>query len=71
MFANSVGDDLIEVYSDESRTDVLTTLVCRRQQQHKAAGRPNISLSDFIAPKDTGVPDYIGGFAVTGGMNID
>jgi 5-methyltetrahydrofolate--homocysteine methyltransferase len=69
--ANSVEDDLIEVYSDESRTDVLTTLVCRRQQQHKAAGRPNISLADFIAPKDTGVPDYIGGFAVTGGMNID
>ncbi|MCO6460940.1 MAG: methionine synthase [Saprospiraceae bacterium] len=69
--ANTVNDDLIEVFTDESRTEVLTTLVCRRQQQQKAAGRPNISLADFIAPKETGLRDYIGGFAVTGGMHID
>ncbi len=69
--ANTVEDDLIEVYTDQSRTEVFETLVCRRQQQQKAAGLPNISLADFIAPKESGVADYIGAFAVTGGMNIE
>ena len=69
--ANTVEDDLIEIYEDDTRTNVLKTLITRRQQQQKAAGLPNISLSDFIAPKESGVKDYIGGFAVTGGMNIE
>jgi 5-methyltetrahydrofolate--homocysteine methyltransferase len=69
--ANTVEDDLIEVYTDQSRTEILEILVCRRQQQQKAAGLPNISLADFIAPKESGVIDYIGAFAVTGGMNIE
>ena len=69
--ANTVEDDLIEIYEDDSRTKVIKTLITRRQQQQKAAGLPNISLSDFIAPKESGVKDYIGGFAVTGGMNIE
>ncbi len=69
--ANTVEDDLIEIYEDDTRTNVIKTMITRRQQQQKAAGLPNISLSDFIAPKESGVKDYIGGFAVTGGMNIE
>ncbi len=69
--ANIVEDDLIEVYEDDSRSKVVQKLISRRQQQQKAANLPNYSLSDFIAPKSTGVKDYIGGFAVTGGMNIE
>ncbi len=66
--ANSVGDD-IEVYSGESRSTLLTTFHNLRQQQEKAAGKPNRCLSDFIAPK--GQDDYIGAFAVTTGEGID
>ena len=69
--ANRVGDDDIEVYTDESRTQVLTTLHHLRQQDEKPPGRPNQCLSDFIAPKDSGLKDYIGGFAVTAGLGID
>lgn len=69
--ANSVNDDLIEIYSDEDRSSVLTTLVMQRQQYKKAAGLPNISLSDFIAPRESGKMDYIGGFAVTAGLHIE
>lgn len=69
--ANSVKDDLIEIYTDESRTKVLETLIFQRQQQQKASGLPNISLADFIAPKSSGIKDYIGGFAVTAGIGID
>ena len=68
--ANSVDDD-IEVYSDESRTEVITTFHNLRQQQEKAAGKPNRCLSDFVAPKASGVKDYIGNFAVTTGVGID
>ena len=68
--ANSVGDD-IEVYSDESRTEVITTFHNLRQQQEKAAGKPNRCLTDFVAPKASGVKDYIGNFAVTTGVGID
>jgi 5-methyltetrahydrofolate--homocysteine methyltransferase len=69
--ANSVNDDDIEVYADESRTRVLTTLHHLRQQEEKPPGRPNQCLSDFIAPKDCGLKDYIGAFAVTAGLGID
>ncbi|MGV0736484.1 methionine synthase [Mycobacterium syngnathidarum] len=65
--ANAVGDD-IEVYTDETRTEVLTTLRNLRQQGEHRDGVPNRSLGDFIAPRDTGAPDYIGAFAVTAGL---
>ncbi|MCF6203787.1 MAG: methionine synthase [Methylococcaceae bacterium] len=68
--ANSVGDD-IELYTDESRTKVLKTLHHLRQQNIKAPGRANFCLSDFVAPKDSGKADYIGGFAVTAGIGIE
>ncbi len=68
--ANAVGDD-IELYTDDDRKEVLETLHTLRQQNKKAKGRPNYALSDFIAPKETGVKDYIGGFAVTSGLGIE
>ena len=64
--ANSVDDD-IEVYTDESRTDVLKVLHNLRQQTEKPKGF-NYCLSDYIAPKKSGKADWIGGFAVTGGI---
>ena len=64
--ANAIGDD-IEVYTDESRTEVLTVLHGLRQQTKKPKG-PNYCLSDYIAPKESGKPDWIGTFAVTGGI---
>lgn len=65
--ANSVGDD-IEVFQDGQMTTVFRTL---RQQAKKAQSAPNIALSDFIAPKDSGLQDYIGCFAVTTGIGIE
>jgi len=69
--ANSVNDDDIEVYTDEKRSGIVASFYNLRQQSLKSAGLPNISLSDFIAPKETGMIDYIGGFAVTAGINLD
>jgi 5-methyltetrahydrofolate--homocysteine methyltransferase len=68
--ANSVGDD-IELYTDESRTEVLATFHTLRQQAEKPEGQPNQALADFIAPKSTGLPDYLGAFAVTTGVGIE
>jgi len=68
--ANSSGDD-IEVYTDESRTTLLTTLHTLRQQQEKSSGEPNLALADFIAPVNSGLVDFIGGFAVTAGLGIE
>ena len=68
--ANSVGDD-IEVYKDESRSEVLATFHTLRQQLEKPEGDANYALADFIAPKSTGLPDYLGGFAVTTGIGIE
>ena len=65
--ANAVGDD-IEVYTDESRTTVRATLRNLRQQAEHRAGVPNRSLGDYIAPKATGLHDYVGAFAVTAGL---
>lgn len=65
--ANAVGDD-IEVYTDETRSEVLTTLHNLRQQGEHRDGIPNRSLGDFVAPKDTGLADYVGAFAVTAGL---
>jgi len=68
--ANSVGDD-IEIYSDESRNTILTTIHSLRQQSEKGKGIAYMALSDFIAPKDSGKLDYWGGFAVTTGIGIE
>jgi 5-methyltetrahydrofolate--homocysteine methyltransferase len=65
--ANSVGDD-IELYTDENRTKVLATLHTLRQQMARDGDKSNLALADFIAPKDLGLADYIGGFAVTAGI---
>ncbi len=67
--ANAVGDD-VEVYTDETRSTVRATLSFPRQQMKKD-GRPNFCLADFVAPKDSGKADYIGGFAVTAGIGIE
>jgi len=68
--ANSVGDD-IEIYTDETRKEVLYTQRTIRQQLKKAVNADNTALSDFVAPKESGIADYIGGFVVTAGLNID
>ena len=69
--ANTVNNEDIEVYSDESRSDVLFTWRNLRQQQEKREGVDYKSLADYIAPKESGVADYIGMFAVTGGLGIE
>jgi 5-methyltetrahydrofolate--homocysteine methyltransferase len=65
--ANAVGDD-IEVYLDESRAEPRAVLHTLRQQGAHRAGVPNRSLADYVAPKDTGLKDYVGLFAVTAGI---
>jgi 5-methyltetrahydrofolate--homocysteine methyltransferase len=68
--AASVGDD-IEVYTDESRAGVRATFHTLRQQIEKRDGEPDLALADFIAPRETGIADYLGAFAVTAGINIE
>ena len=68
--ANAVGDD-VELYTDETRTELLSTVHSLRQQSKKATNIPNIALADFVAPKETGLPDFMGGFAVTTGLGIE
>jgi 5-methyltetrahydrofolate--homocysteine methyltransferase len=81
--ANAVGDD-IELYTDESRDEVRARIHTLRQQFRKGgsgkggsgkegppAGRPNLALADFVAPRDTGLPDWAGAFAVTTGLGLD
>jgi 5-methyltetrahydrofolate--homocysteine methyltransferase len=68
--ANSVGDD-IELYADESRVHVQTIFHTLRQQVDKGTGTVNYALADFIAPRETGLPDTIGGFAVTAGEGLE
>jgi 5-methyltetrahydrofolate--homocysteine methyltransferase len=70
MPANSVGDD-IELYADESRDRVVMTWPNLRQQNERPPGKPNYCLSDFVAPKGSGVRDYVGAFAVTTGLGIE
>jgi 5-methyltetrahydrofolate--homocysteine methyltransferase len=69
--AAQVGGDDIEIYADEEHRSLLAVWHNLRQQNHKPAGRPNLCLADFVAPKDTHVPDYIGAFAVTAGSGIE
>jgi 5-methyltetrahydrofolate--homocysteine methyltransferase len=73
--ANTVDDDVIEVYSDETRSDVLLRWAPLRMQSERPTvdgiKRPNRCLADFIAPKNSGVLDYIGLFAVTSGLGVE
>ena len=65
--ANTIGDD-IRLFTDESRKEELATFFTLRQQLSKRDGRPNVAMSDFVAPKDSGKQDYVGGFVVTAGI---
>ena len=67
--ANAVGDD-IELYADDARETVLTRFHFLRQQANREGSEPCRSLADFIAPKETGLPDHIGAFAVTSGIGL-
>ncbi len=68
--ANAVGDD-IEVYASEERDETIATLFNLRQQGEHRAGIPNRSIGDYVAPKDTGLADYVGAFAVTAGLGSE
>lgn len=65
--ANQVNGEDIEIYTDETRSTVQTTLHHLRQQNHKNDEAPLLSLADYVAPKDSGLKDYMGAFAVTAG----
>lgn len=67
---NAAGDDIV-VYSDETRSQILHTFRFLRNQQQKEPGQPNFSLADFVAPVETGMVDYFGGFAVTAGLGVE
>ncbi|MCO4892866.1 methionine synthase [Cupriavidus sp. WGtm5] len=73
--ANTVNDDDIEIYTDETRTKVALTWHNLRQQSERpvvdGVRRPNRCLADFVAPKDSGIADYVGVFAVTAGLGVD
>ncbi len=69
--ANSVGGDDIEIYADDSRTGVKRVLHTLRSQSQKSNGLPNLALADYIAPKESGLNDYVGAFAVTAGIGIE
>jgi len=73
--ANTVNDDDIEIYTDDTRTQVALTWRNLRQQTERpvidGVPRPNRCLADFIAPKESGIADYIGLFAVTAGLGVD
>ena len=69
--ANSVDDDDIEIYRDDSRQAAEAIVIGLRQQTVHAGDSPNLSLSDFIAPRSSNVADYIGAFAVTAGIGLD
>jgi 5-methyltetrahydrofolate--homocysteine methyltransferase len=64
------GDDIV-IYKDENRRDILARMPMLRQQEQQPDDRPNLSLADYIAPTGSGIPDYIGMFAVTGGIGAD
>jgi 5-methyltetrahydrofolate--homocysteine methyltransferase len=67
---NAIGDD-VEVYPDETRSTPLSTFRFLRNQQAKEKGQANFCLADFIAPRESGVGDYIGLFAVTAGLGVE
>ena len=69
--ANQINDDDIVIFSDETKKTEIARLHHIRQQNVKQNGNSNISLADYIAPKKTGLTDYIGGFVVTTGINLE
>jgi 5-methyltetrahydrofolate--homocysteine methyltransferase len=69
--ANTVNDDDIAVYADDSRSEILMTWHNLRQQMKKPEGRANLCLADFVAPKASGLKDYLGAFVVTAGIGED
>jgi 5-methyltetrahydrofolate--homocysteine methyltransferase len=70
--ANTVGFDDIEVFTDESRNGVRAVVHTLRQQMARDRGeRPNLALADFLAGKESGIADWLGGFAVTTGHGLD
>ena len=69
--ANTVDHDTIEIYADDSRETVAAEFFTLRQQGEKGPKIPNIAFSDFLAPKESGRADYLGGFAVTAGIGIE
>jgi len=71
IWSANADEDMIEVYKNGTGSDVLTKFRTLRQQGEKSRNVPNISLSDFVAPKESGLTDYIGGFAVTTGIGIE
>ncbi|MGD8579141.1 MAG: vitamin B12 dependent-methionine synthase activation domain-containing protein, partial [Lysobacterales bacterium] len=68
--ANAAGDD-VHLYRDQARKDEVGLLHFLRQQRSKAGGQPHRCLADFVAPRDSGLPDHVGLFAVTAGLGIE
>jgi 5-methyltetrahydrofolate--homocysteine methyltransferase len=68
--AAAVGDD-IELYAPGTRTDPIATIHTLRQQMAKPPGRPNLALADYVAPRESRIPDHVGGFAVTAGVGLE
>ncbi len=68
---NSYLQSYIELYTDNSRSEVAAVVHTLRQQMVKPPGRPNLALADFTAPKETGVEDFVGAFAVTAGHRLE
>src|SRR5690606_18313219 len=69
--ANEVGTDDVELYVDDERKETLATFHSLRQQMKRSSDRANFALADFVAPKETGIADYVGGFCVTAGFGED
>tara|TARA_Y100000588_G_scaffold39128_1_gene37466 strand:- start:1440 stop:5093 length:3654 start_codon:yes stop_codon:yes gene_type:complete len=69
--ASQDNKNQVKVFKDEKRKDAIATLNFPRQQRFQGEGNPNLSLSDFIAPEDKGIKDYIGAFAVTSGLGVE
>jgi 5-methyltetrahydrofolate--homocysteine methyltransferase len=69
--ASKVDHDDIAIYADESRSQRLATLHHLRQQTAMVNGKPNLSLADYVAPENSGVQDYVGGFVVTAGIGVE
>ena len=69
--ANSIGHDDIEIYTNDERNGLLTTIHSLRQQTERSSGQANYALADFIAPEETHVKDYIGAFAVAAGFGME
>lgn len=69
--ASQVNQDDLELYTDDSRSEVRALLHHLRQQNPRPEGKPNYCLSDFVAPRESGLKDYVGGFVVTAGIGAD